>query len=171
MTPPVAEAVPLVSLRNPAAVRTAFIVGAVCSLLIFIPMPAVLQLLWQIVMLVAGGFMAVYLFVRRTHVPTSTRTGAALGWMAGLFCFLIVLVLFTLLMLAMAGMEGGLQGGFREVMSQRGNAEFAKQVDELLDSPGGVGTFIFSMLMTLFFMLTVLPAIGGMLAAKVLEKD
>lgn len=165
------EAPGLVSLKNPVAVRTAFLVGAACSILIFVPMPPLFQSLWQMVLLVAGGFIAVYVFVRRTHVETSTRAGAALGWITGLFCFLILLVLFTLLMVAMASMEGGLQGGFRELIAQRGNADFAKQVNELLDSPEGIATFLFSMLMTMFFMLTLLPTLGGMLAAKVLGKD
>ncbi len=134
-------------------------------------MPAVLQLLWQMVLLFGGGFFAVYLFNRRTHAHTSTRGGAALGWMAGLFCFLIMLVLFTISVVAMASGDGGLQGSFREMIAQRGSAEVAEQFNEWLESPSGVGTFLFLMLMTSFFMLTLLPALGGALAAKVLEKD
>lgn len=160
-----------VSMRNPVAVRTAFIAGACCAILIIVPMPAMLQLLWQIILLFGGGFFAVYLFNRRTQAQTTPRAGAALGWMAGLFCFLIMLVMFTISVVAMASGDGGLQASFREMLAQRGSTEVAQQFNEWLESPSGVGTLLFLMLMTSFFMLTLLPALGGMLAAKVLEKD
>jgi hypothetical protein len=171
VAPPAEEKPTVVSLRNPVAVRTAFAAGAACSMLIIVPMPAVLQLLWQIVLLFAGGFFAVYLYNRRTKAQASPRAGAALGWMAGMFCFLIMFVLFTVSVIAMASADGGLQASFREMIAQRGNAEVAQQFNQWLESPAGVGTFLFLILMTTFFMLTLVPAIGGALAAKVLEKD
>lgn len=169
--PPVAESPTGVSWRNPVAVRTAFAAGAVCAMLIVVPMPAMLQLLWQLVLLFAGGFFAVYLFNRRTKAQASPRAGAALGWMVGLFCFLIMLVLFTVSVVAMSSTDGGLQGSFREMIAQRGSAEVTAQFNEWLESPSGVGTFLFLILATTFFMLTLVPALGGLLAAKVLEKD
>lgn len=140
-------------------------------MLIIVPMPAVLQLLWQLILLFAGGFFAVYLYNRRTQAQASPRAGAALGWMAGMFCFLIMLVLFTVSVLAMSSADGGLQASFRDMISQRGNAEVAQQFNEWLESPSGVGTLLFLILTTTFFMLTLVPALGGLLAAKVLEKD
>lgn len=169
--PAVVEPPSGVSWRNPVAVRSAFAAGAACALLIVVPMPAVLQLLWQLVLLFGGGFFAVYLFNRRTSAQASPRAGAALGWMAGLFCFLIMLVLFTVSVVAMSSADGGLQASFREMIAQRGSAEVTAQFNEWLESPSGVGTFLFLILATTFFMLTLVPALGGLLAAKVLEKD
>jgi hypothetical protein len=167
----VADKPSVVSWRNPVAVRAAFAAGAACAMLIIVPMPAVLQLLWQLILLFAGGFFAVYLYNRRTKAQASPRAGAALGWMAGMFCFLIMLVLFTVSVVAMSSADGGLQASFREMISQRGNAEVAQQFNEWLESPSGVGTLLFLILTTTFFMLTLVPALGGLLAAKVLEKD
>ncbi|MBC7927252.1 MAG: hypothetical protein H7039_16510, partial [Bryobacteraceae bacterium] len=137
---------------------------------IVIPLPPVVQLLWQMILLFAGGFLAVYLYNRRTKAAATLRAGAALGWMVGFFCFLIMLVLFTVSVVAMAAGDG-LQASFREMIAMRGNAEVTQQLGAWLESPAGVASLLFLMLVTSFFMLTLLPAIGGALAAKVLEKD
>jgi hypothetical protein len=174
VTPPVAAAAdqgtPGIGFRNPIAVRVAFLAGAATSLVIVLPLPAIVQLLWQIMMLLCGGFLAVYLYNRRTGTYVNTRSGAYLGWLAGLFCFLIMLVMFTISVLAISA-GGGLQQSFHEMIATRGNAQVASQFDELLRSPAGVAILLFGMLITSFLLVTVVPTIGGALGAKVLDKE
>jgi hypothetical protein len=168
VTPPAAP--PGISLRNPVAVRVAFLAGATSSLLIMLPMPPLIQILWQLVILVVGGFFAVWLYQRRTGRYLSVRSGAHLGWLAGTFCFLIMMVMFTLSVIAISSGEG-LEQSFREMLNTRSAPEVADQFNRLLSSPGGVAALLFGMLLTSFIMLTILATVGGALGAKVLEKE
>lgn len=159
-----------VGFRNPGAVRVGMLVASAISLLFFVPVPPLFAPLWQLILVVTGGFLAVYLYHRRTGDVLSTRTGARLGWMTGLFTFLIFMVLFTLSLMALAG-GGSLQEAFREVANASSRPELSAQFDALLQSPAGVAGLLFGMLLLFFFLLTTLASLGGALAAKVLEKD
>jgi hypothetical protein len=159
-----------VSFRNGAAVRTGLFVALLVSFLMALPMPAVVQALWQFIALLAGGFLSVYLYHRRTGAYLSVRSGARLGWITGVFCFLIMMVLFTISILAIASGEG-LQAFFRQAVSARGAPEIADQLDLMLQSPAGVAGLLFGFLIVFFLMLTVLSTVGGALGAKVLEKE
>ena len=159
-----------ISLRNPAAVRVAFLAGAGSSLLLMVPMPPLVQILWHLITLMVGGFFAVWLYQRRTGNYLSVKSGAHLGWLAGIFCFLIMMVMFTLSVIAIASGEG-LQDSFREMLNARSAPEVAEQFNALLSSPAGVAILLFGMLITSFIMLTILATVGGALGAKVLEKE
>jgi hypothetical protein len=159
-----------VGFRNPAAVRVASGVGAICAMLIFVPFPPIVAMLWWTFLLVTGGFLAAYFYYRRTKAPSTVRGGAAVGSMAGLFCFVIVFVLFTLNMAALSVGEG-LQSSIQNTMAHGQNPEVQRQITEWLSSPEGLGMLLVVIITSLFLMLTVLPAIGGALAAKVLEKN
>lgn len=158
--------------ETPGAVllRVGLMAGAATALFIIVPLPPVIQLLWQMIMLLAGGFFAVYIYNRRTGKHVNLRTGAYIGWIAGLFCFLIMLILFTVSMIATASGDG-LQQSFREAIAASGNSNVIGQFEELLRSPVGIAVLLFGTLFTLFVMVTVLPTIGGVLGAKVLEKE
>lgn len=168
--PPPAEAPAGVNWKNPMAVRVAFLAGALTALVIIMPLPPVLQLLWQMIMLLCGGFFAVWLYNRRTGAHVNLRSGAYLGWTAGLFCFLIMLIMFTISILAISAGEG-LRQSFRELIAARGNTQLAEQFDALLQSPSGVAVMLLGMLVTSFLMVTVLPTIGGALGAKVFDRE
>src|SRR5688572_21496603 len=43
-----------ITLRNPAAARAALGAGAITALLMMVPLPALIQILWQLLMVVAG---------------------------------------------------------------------------------------------------------------------
>jgi hypothetical protein len=159
-----------ISLRNPAAARAAMGAGAITSLLMMVPLPALLQVLWQLMMVVVGGFLAVWLYQRRTGNYLNVRSGARLGWITGIFAFLIMMVMFTLSIMLLAAGEG-VQQSFRELLSMRGSPEVAQQFDALIGSPGGLAFLMFGMLLTSFIMLTILATVGGALGAKVLEKE
>lgn len=157
-------------MRNPVAVRTAFIAGSAAALLLMMPLPPLIHVLWQLVMLVAGGFVAVWLYQRRTGTHLNVRSGAHLGWIAGIFCFAIMMVMFTISIAGLAA-DGGLQQTFREMLSQRGSPEVAEQMDQLLSSPAGLGVLLGLMVVITFFTLTLLATAGGALGAKILEKE
>jgi hypothetical protein len=159
-----------ISLRNPAAARAALGAGAITALLMMVPLPALIQILWQLAMVVAGGFLSVWLYQRRTGNQLTVGSGARLGWITGIFAFLIMMVMFTLSVLLLAAGEG-VQQSFREMLSMRGSPEVAQQFDALVNSPGGLGFLLFGMLLTSFIMLTILATVGGALGAKVLEKE
>ncbi len=159
-----------ISFRNTNAVRTGMAVAGLVSLLLSIPLPAFIQVLWQIVLLSAGGFVAVYLYHRRTGEFPTVRGGARLGWITGVFCFLIMMVLFTISIFTIAT-GGGLQQFFTEMVSSRGTPEMAEQFRSILQNPAGLGALLFGIVTTFFLMMTILPTLGGAVGAKVLQKD
>jgi hypothetical protein len=135
-----------------------------------IPLPPLVQVLWQLVMVVIGGFLAVWLYERRTGNYLTVGSGARLGWITGIFAFLIMMVMFTLSVILLASGDG-IQQSFREMLSMRGSPEVAQQFDQLINSPAGLAFLLFGMLLTSFLMLTILATVGGALGAKVLEKE
>src|SRR5262245_7917873 len=79
-----------IGFQNAAAVRVAAMIAAVGTLMGLLPMPAIV--FWKPVTLVAAGFVAVYVYHRRTGDLPSVRGGARIGWMTGMFSFVITLV-------------------------------------------------------------------------------
>jgi hypothetical protein len=138
------------------------LVAAIVCLLQAIPMPAVLQPIWVLVLLLGAGFISVYLYHRRSGDSMSVLGGARLGWMTGLFVFVVTLVLFTLASIAM-----GMQPSLRDALARSGPPEAAEQFQALLSDPA----MMMTMLLVVFALFTIIPSAGGALAAKVLEKD
>ena len=82
--PPAAAApqpLPL-NFHNPIAVRIAFIVALVTALLSWLP-------LLNIVLWTAAGFIAVFLYRRRTGYLLTVRAGMQMGWITGIIFYLI----------------------------------------------------------------------------------
>ena len=174
-TPPsatVAPPPPAIGFRNPGAVRIGMFVGAAVTLLIhLLPLLGGPVLLWMLVLLLAGGFVSVDLYHRRTGDFLSVRSGARLGWITGLFSFLLMMVVFTLNIVALTA-NGSFERYFRDQMTTRGTPpDVLKQLDAILQSPALLGTMFFIVLAVMFMMLTVVTSVGGALAAKVMEKD
>jgi hypothetical protein len=175
---PVAEVVPPplpaakggISFHNSVAVRVAFLAAGIVTLLLAFPIPSFLAAIWQLVLLPAGGFFAVYLYTRRTGESVSVRAGARMGWITGVFCFAIMMVFLTVSILQIATKDG-LPAFFREMVSHSGTPELMSQFNDILNSPTGLATLLFGMLLVFFVMITLLPVVGGALGAKVLEKE
>jgi hypothetical protein len=157
---------PGVSFRNPGAVRVGMLTAAVVCLLQTLPLPTPIQPVWLVVLLLGGGFLSVYLYHRRTGDDISVATGARLGWMTGVFVFLVTLVLFTITIVGM-----GVQPFFDAILAVRGSPEITEQFEEMLRSPVGFTAVLLLSLFAFFFFLSLLSSAGGALAAKVLEKD
>jgi hypothetical protein len=144
--------------------------SAGASVLILLPMPALFQFVWMPVCLTAAGFFAVYLYKRRTGVDLSTRKGAKMGWITGMFCFLIATVFYTVTMVMLAS-RGGLGTFYREQLAAQGDGGVEmEELLRILDTPSGTATLLVFSLFVLFFFSTLLPVLGGAMGAKVLEK-
>ena len=114
------------------------------------------------VVLCAAGFSAVTLYNRRLAKPPTTADGARLGWMTGLWLFLIFAVIAALISVMVANPT------FREQL----RAGWSK-VPELANKLDDPHEFLMSLLMTLvsvFFVLTLLPGLGGILGALLLMR-
>lgn len=170
--PPVAPEPPKIApigFQNSVAVRVGAIASGLVTLLLLAPMPQLIALVWQLVLLLAGGFFSVYLYIRRTGQALSVGAGARMGWITGLFCFVIVLVI-TVSGLAMASNDA-MTAFYEQLRTQAASPEIAEQLNEFLSSRSGIAALFMGVIFMMFVLLTMLPAIGGALGAKVLEKE
>jgi hypothetical protein len=154
-----------IGFHNGLAVRIGFIaaMGAVMISLFPIPFPFVRLP----IAFLAAGFLAVFLYSRRTGQTLSIRSGARMGWITGIFSFTLVTVLFTVGMVAVSS-----QGGFvQQIRSQfPANDARADMIQQVLSNPALIVAAVALYLMLFFVFFTALPIIGGALGAKVLEK-
>ena len=159
---PVAPPPPLaINFHNAIAVRVSLLAGTMAFL--FSALLGPLGLL----ALAAGGFFAVFLYRRRTGAILSVANGARLGWLSGIFIFAIAIMVFTIQLVALS--PSALMNGLREQMSKNYSVTEAQvnQVITFLASPSGIGTIVlFS-----FVMITLLPALGGAVGAKLLNRN
>jgi hypothetical protein len=169
--PVVAELQPVriptdISFHNGLAVRIGFIAAMGAVMISLFPIP------WPFVRLpiafLAAGFLAVFLYSRRTGQTLSIRSGARIGWITGIFSFTLVTVLFTVATVAVST-----QGGFaQQIRSQfPANDARAEMIKQVFSNPAMIAGVIVLYLMLFFVIFTALPTIGGALGAKVLEKQ
>jgi hypothetical protein len=162
---------PEIGFSNKLAVKTGLLAAAVSSMLTSLPIPPVMSLLWMPVCLVGAGFFAVYVYKRRTGEEMETKSGAKLGWVTGIFCFGISVLLFTVSMVVISS-KGGLAAFYREqVGAQAAPGMDLEEVSALLESPAGMASILIFSLVMMFAFFTLLPTLGGAMGAKVLEKD
>jgi hypothetical protein len=159
--PPVAPPSVAINFRNAIAVRVALLAGTLAFMI-----SAVLGPL-GLIALAAAGFFAVYLYRRRTGAILSVANGARLGWLSGIFIFLIAIIVFTIQLVALSPSQ--MMNELREQMLKNYSATEVQinQVISFLASPTGIGTIVlFS-----FFMITLLPTLGGAVGAKLLNRN
>jgi hypothetical protein len=155
-----------ISFHNGPAVRIALGMGFLAFLCLLVvgqlALPQALIFVW----LAAAGFLAVFLYRRRTGERLSVMNGARLGWISGIFGFVIVTIILTLFVIALS--EPSVVIALREQIKTRGIPEAnLDQMIEALHSPSGITSAL-----GLFFLLfTVLPAFGGAIGAKLLDRD
>ncbi|MFM2125392.1 MAG: hypothetical protein RL328_1843, partial [Acidobacteriota bacterium] len=77
------------TLRNRYAVRSALL-ASLAAFVLLAPLGAL-----GLLALIAGGAFAVFLYHRSTRQPVSVANGARLGWITGLFMFVLLLLMFT----------------------------------------------------------------------------
>ncbi|MEP7363200.1 MAG: hypothetical protein ABI972_08090 [Acidobacteriota bacterium] len=160
-----------INFSNKGAVRICLACAVGASVLSSLPL-GILSVFWLLLTLLASGFVAVYLYHRRSGQFLAARAGARMGWMTGLFYWLIAMIVFVLKMVALSG-QGGLGALLREQMEASAGRDDASMQEALriLESPQGLATMIIFVLFFAFLFFTALPAIGGLLGSKVIEKE
>jgi hypothetical protein len=155
---PVATAI---SFRNSRAVMISVIVAA----LTFLGSGAAVlisPLLWPLVLLAAGFFTAAA-YRRLSAEPLSPAAGARLGWMTGLWLFLVFVVTAALISVYLASPAGG--DAIRQLQSMPQFSQISISNPHEL-----VVSLLFSAVPT-FFMVTLIPGLGGILGARFFAKN
>jgi hypothetical protein len=117
-------------------------------------------LLWPVV-LCAAGFAAARLYKGHSAEPLSPAAGARLGWMTGLWLFLVFAISAALTSIYLASPNG------REALKALPNIpELAK----MLDNPHQFLMSVLASIIPTFLMVTLLPGLGGMLGAKLVTR-
>jgi len=150
-----------ISFHNRIAVRVSFLAALLAFLVTAFPLPPFITVIRLLVCFVAAGFLAVYIYKRRTGQTITIRGGARLGWMTGIFSFTIATVLVAGTVLSLSAFREQLAGKNPEV------DQFIRMMDDRATMAG----VLLMVLIILFVLYTLLPMVGGMLCVKVLEKD
>jgi hypothetical protein len=162
---PAAPAPTPIGFHNGTAVRIALVAGILLIVALMITgQIAILQMLLPL-WLVGGGFFAVYLYRRRTGQRLTPLSGAHLGWIAGIFGFLIMTLFLTAMAVALS--EPSAVSMLREQWSGAGRSEADFNI--LIDAfhnPAKIAA-VLSLILLLF---SILPAFGGALGAKLLDR-
>ena len=161
---PVVEARHEINFRNRVAIRTALLMAMVVSMMLFMPFGGVLRMLASVFVLPAAGFGAVYLYQKKTGESLTIGNGARMGWLTGLFVFLITLVMLVLMVVAL--MSDEVRESVRQQVNAAGGDLNFEEFIEGIQSPR-----LFGGLVVLFLFLTALPLVGGAVGATILKKD
>jgi hypothetical protein len=158
---------PAISFHNGTAVRIALSMG----LLAFLCLPVVGRLpapqAFTFVFLAAAGFLAVVLYRRRTGERLSVVNGARLGWISGIFGFAIVTIILTFIAIALS--EPSVVAQLRE-QTKTGGAPDAATLEKIIQAVHNPAD-LSSIVGLSFLLFTVLPAFGGAVGAKLLDRD
>lgn len=148
--------------HNPVAVRIAFIVALVTALLSWLP-------LLNIVLWAAAGFIAVFLYKRRTGSLLTVRAGMQMGWITGVMSFAITTVIFTATILPTA-LSGGVGAMFQQQLKNATDPSVQEAL-KMFESGPGLAFLLVLTLFMLFIFICALSMAGGALGAKVVGHD
>lgn len=145
-----------ISFRNSRAVLISLVVAALAFFAWILAM-----LLWAPLfpfVLCGAGFAAARIYRKETVEPLTPAGGARLGWMTGLWFFLIVALLCTIAAVALSTPQGWEQA--KAIWAQ------FPEMSKGIGSQHDVVTTLLVRLPFLFLLLTLLPGLGGMLGAR-----
>ncbi len=158
VTEPVA---PPLTFRNPIAMKIALMVSVAATVLIAI-IPFVN---W-----IAGGFLSVVFYRRRTGNLLTVRAGVRLGWITGLLMFCFWTVVFTIQQVP-AALSGKLGGMLQESMQNLPtNDPGVQQMMEFFQTGPGIAAVLVVSLVAFFLFITGLSMAGGALGAKLVGR-
>lgn len=152
-----AEPSAVISFTNSRAVVISLLVAA-GAMVGFLPLALLAAPLFPF-FLCAVGFFAVRFYKGGSVENLSTTAGARLGWMTGLWLFVVVVVMITLTAAFVSSQEG-----WEQLRTTWAKVPQASQLLTLTQHD-----FLMQMLLTVpfsFFLLTLLPGLGGILGAK-----
>jgi hypothetical protein len=160
------EAVPI-EMRNRIAVRSALVAAALSQLLLnllpvlsFVPvLGGGLVLLGFFVLIMGGGWYASFLFQRRSGEPASLQSGARLGWICGIFSFVISTIFFSLSALALVNSSSAVEANRKNATALGLPADLIDQMLSVIRNPFA----LVLLLVFLFVLLTLMSSLGGLL--------
>ena len=154
-----------VSFANPVVLRIAFAAAALSILLDSIPLVNLLCIIWSM----GAGFMTVWMYSKRTGLPVSVTSGAKLGWITGVFSFVICAILITTTMI-LNGKElpEELRRQFTAAWSADPNYQ---QLLSAFQNPTTFATVIIFMLFCFFLLLSLASVAGGAIGARFSNKQ
>ncbi len=151
------ESASAISFANSRAVIISLLVAA-GAMVAFLPIALLAAPMFP-VFLCAIGFFAVRFYKGRSAETLSTTAGARLGWMTGLWLFVVMVILMTLTALLVSSTDG-----WEQLRTTWARVPQASPLLALTQHD-----FLMQLLRTvpfLFFLLTLLPGLGGILGAK-----
>jgi hypothetical protein len=150
------DSLPL-NFHNGAAVRIGLIAAA-ASTIIFFVLPF---LNWPF-----GGFLAVFLYRRRTGSLLNTGAGMRLGWITGVLAFVLYIIPFAIQIPRMNSM---MAERLRSMQGQ--DPALIEQMTHFFQSAPGTTIVVCFSLMVMFLIITFLSMAGGALGAKVVGRQ
>jgi hypothetical protein len=150
------DSLPL-NFHNAAAVRIGLIVAA-CSTVIFFILPF---LNWLF-----GGFLAVFLYRRRTGSLLNTGAGMRIGWITGVLAFVLYIIPFAIQIPRMNSM---MEERLRSMQGQ--DPALIEQMTRFFQSAPGTVMVVGFSLMLMFLIITFLSMAGGALGAKMVGRQ
>lgn len=157
-----------ISFSNPAALRIAFAASALSILFDFIPFVNLLFVLWAM----GAGFAAVWMYSKQTGRPLSVTGGAKLGWITGVFTFVIMTVLTTTnALLSSKELTEQYQKNLSQMKATWAGDPNYQQVLSTLENPATFATIIFLVLFVVFVLLSLASVAGGALGARFSNKQ
>src|SRR5579862_6764880 len=165
--PPTPAAVPppRLNFHNSTAVRIGLLMASLASLLSALPVLAA-GLIGLVIWWMTTGFLAVYIYRRRTGQFLTVDSGLRMGWITGLLGSTITSVVFTASVVPL--IRGGKIAALYEEQFRKMsvNDPNVQQAIKLLESPSGLAMFVVIALLFFFLIITFLCTAGGALGAK-----
>jgi hypothetical protein len=167
LAPPVVPPIPTgqVTFANPTVLRVAFAAAALSIVLDSIPMINLLFIFWAM----GSGFMSVWLYHRRTGMALSVSNGAKLGWITGVFAFVISTVLATAAVVVSGDKIA--EDFRRQVSATWSHDPNYTQMLRILDNPASLATLVVFCLIFFFGLLSIASVAGGALGARLSNKQ
>lgn len=151
--------------QSSTAVRVGFLAAVLVQLASILSAIAGASLLMPLLLL-GGGFYSAVLYMRRTGAPLSAVEGARVGWITGIFTFVIATVFFTAGM-ALLSSSGELVKAYEESLAKMNlPADSAEKLRRLLAEPRSFALTLIAGLVFQFLFLTIFCSLGGMLGAR-----
>ena len=151
------------SFANPVVLRIAF--AAATLSIVLDSMLSVLFILWAM----GAGFLAVWMYRRRTGLPVSVSSGAKLGWITGVFSFVISTIMVTAaVVLSGEKLAESMRKQATVMWSHDPNYQ---QILSTFENPATFATAIIFALLFFFVLLSVASVAGGALGARFSNKQ
>ena len=166
-TPDASAGPPPIGFGNPQAVRSALLASVVAAILGNLPLVSILCFIWY----PGAGFLSVYNYRRRTGLTPTTSEGAKLGWITGVFTFVISLAMLAFVFLVPRQDGSVVETIRRQISEYPAQEELKRQMLEQLDNPSALAMLLLIYLAMFFVLVAGLTTTGGALGAKVLEED